>query len=257
MTTRSGRRSHEEKGNLGMTEIGIADLVKTMIEDRKVREAQWEAEQRGLREAADLERAQMREQMEMLRQFVGETRSADETRTASHTGSRTSHEGEVKLVKLSNQDDIKAYLTTFERADETRTASHTGSRTSHEGEVKLVKLSNQDDIKAYLTTFERVMRAYEVKEERWAVKLAPQLTGKAQQAYAAMSTEHAGDYEALKDAILRRYDISEETYRQRFKAATKKEDEVVSELAVWLNDLLQKWTKTCTSADEVRDRSSY
>ena len=59
MTTRSGRRYHEEKGNIGMTEI--ADLVKTMIEDRKVREAQFEAEQRRLREAADLERAQMRE----------------------------------------------------------------------------------------------------------------------------------------------------------------------------------------------------
>ena len=140
------------------------------------------------------------------------------------------------------------------RAVETRTASHTGSRTPHEGEVKLVKLSDQDDIEAYLTTFERVMRAYEVKEERWAVKLAPQLTGKAQLAYAAMSTEQAGDYEALKEAILRRYDISEETYRQRFRAAVKKEDEVVSELAVRLNDLLQKWTKTCTSADEVRDR---
>ena len=52
MTTRSGRRYHEEKGNIGMTEI--ADLVKTMIEDRKVREAQFEAEQRRLREAADL-----------------------------------------------------------------------------------------------------------------------------------------------------------------------------------------------------------
>ena len=214
MTTRSGRRYHEEKGNLGITEIGIADLVKTMIEDHKVREAQWEEEQRRLRKAADLERAQMREQMEMLRQFVGETRRADETRTVSHTGSRTSHEGEVKLVKLSDQDDIEAHL----------------------------------------TTFERVMRAYEVKEERWAVKLAPQLTGKAQQAYAAMSTEQAGDYEALKKAILRRYDTSEETYRQRFRAATKKEDEVVSELAVRLNDLLQKWTKTCMSADEVRDR---
>ena len=84
--------------------------MKTMIEDRKVREAQWEAEQRRLREAADLERAQMREQMEILRQFVGDTRRADETRTASHTGSRTSHEGEVKLVKLSDQDDIRSSL---------------------------------------------------------------------------------------------------------------------------------------------------
>ena len=93
------------------------------------REAQWEAEQRRLREAADLERVQMREQMEMLQQFVGETQRADETRTASDTGSRTPHEGEVKLVQLSDQDDIEAYL----------------------------------------TIFERVMRAYEVKEERWAM----------------------------------------------------------------------------------------
>ena len=29
---------------------------------------------------------------------------------------------------------------------------------------------------------------------------------------------------------------------------------MVSELAVKLNDLLQKWTKTCTSADKVLDQ---
>ena len=77
------------------------------------------------------------------------------------------------------------------------------AKASHEGEAKLMKLSDQDDVEAYLTTLERIMRAYEVKEERWAVKLAPQLTGKVQQAYAAMSTEDAGDYQALKEAILR------------------------------------------------------
>ena len=41
------------------------------------------------------------------------------------------------------------------------------------------------------------------------VKLAPQLTRKAQQAYAAMKREDVGRYE--KEAILRRYNISEET----------------------------------------------
>ena len=52
------------------------------------------------------------------------------------------------------------------------------------------------------------MRIYEVPEDRRAVRLAPQLTGKAQSAYAAMGA----DYWALKEAILRRYDISEDTY---------------------------------------------
>ena len=97
------------------------------------------------------------------------------------------------------------------------------------------------------------MRAYEVKENRWAVKLAPQLTGKAQQAYAAMRAEDAGTYQLLKEAILRRYDILDETYRQRFRETVKKEDETVSELAVRLDDLLQKWTKDCKTVAEVRD----
>ena len=64
-----------------------------------------------------------------------------------------------------------------------------------------------------------------------------------------MSTEHAEEAGKGADMI-----YIEETYRQRFRAPAKKEDEVVSELAVRLNDLLQKWTKICTSADEVRDR---
>lgn len=66
-----------------------------------------------------------------------------------------------------------------------------------------MKLTKEDDIEAYLTTFERLMVAYEVKKERWAFRLAPQLVGKAQQAYAGMSVADAGDYEKLKAAILR------------------------------------------------------
>eukprot|EP00731_Ephydatia_muelleri_P012036 Em0006g930a len=134
--------------------------------------------------------------------------------------------------------------------EETRTNVSQGSK---EGEVKLVKLTVQDDIGSYLIMFERVMRAYEVKENWSAVKLAPQLTGKAQQAYAAMRAEDAGTYKLLKEAILRRYDISDETYRQRFREMVKKEDKTVSELAVRLDDLLQKWTKDCKTVAEVRD----
>eukprot|EP00731_Ephydatia_muelleri_P020019 Em0012g844a len=77
--------------------------------------------------------------------------------------------------------------------------------------------------------------------------------GKAQQAYAAMRAEDAGTYQLLKEVILRRYDILDETYRQRFRETVKKEDETVSELAVRLDDLLQKWTKDCKTVAEVRD----
>ena len=69
--------------------------------------------------------------------------------------------------------------------------------------MKLTRLSDSDNIEAYLTTFERIMEAHEVSRDRWSFKLAPQLTGKAQEAYAALPPHDARSYEAVKVAILR------------------------------------------------------
>lgn len=69
--------------------------------------------------------------------------------------------------------------------------------------MKVAKLMESDDIEAYLTTFERQMRAYKIPRGRWSFKLAPQLVGKAQKAYAAMGADESTDYDKLKEAILK------------------------------------------------------
>ena len=56
------------------------------------------------------------------------------------------------------------------------------------------KLTEADDIEAYLTTFERLVTSEKLEQHHWAFKLAPYLTGKAQQAYAALSNEEAANY---------------------------------------------------------------
>ena len=117
--------------------------------------------------------------------------------------------------------------------------------------LKLTKLGESDDIEAFLTTFERMMVAYGVDKAQWVYRLAPQLTGKAQQAYAAMPTEEAGRYDDVKAAVLRRYNINAETYRQRFREARLKEGETNRELATRLLDLANKWMKECTSVKDV------
>ena len=87
-----------------------------------------------------------------------------------------------------------------------------------------------------------------------AFRLAPQLTRRAQQAYAAMRNADAQDYQRVKEAILRCYNISEETYRQRFRSAWRKDGESYTELAVRLEDLVHKWTSGCTSMEEILEK---
>ena len=49
------------------------------------------------------------------------------------------------------------------------------------------------------------MAAHAIPEEKWALKLAAYLTGKAQLAYAGLCIEDSKDYQEVKAAILRRY----------------------------------------------------
>ena len=106
--------------------------------------------------------------------------------------------------------------------------------------LRITKLTDEDDVKAYMTTFERQMSAHEIEKEQWSFKLAPYLTGRAWQAYAALEAEVAKDYERLKAEILWRYDINEETYRQQFRAASRKPEESYCELVIRMQDLQKK-----------------
>ena len=118
---------------------------------------------------------------------------------------------------------------------------------------KLTRLTDADDIESFLTTFERLMQVYEIDSARWAFTLAPQLTGKAQQVYAALSSDEAQDYNKVKAAILCRYNINDETYRRRFRGLKFKQGHTPTEIATRLQDLASKWLRDCTTADEVRD----
>ena len=124
-------------------------------------------------------------------------------------------EEEATRRQRETKDQLKLFQYLIEGIDKQATAAAT--REEKNRDVKVANLTDDDDIEAYLTTFERLMVAYKIPQRRWAFKLASQLVGKAQQAYAAMSTEDSANYMQLKQAILRRYNIMEESYRQRFR----------------------------------------
>ena len=47
-------------------------------------------------------------------------------------------------------------------------------RSQTQGELRLTKLTETEDIESYLTTFEGMMEVHGIEEDRWAFRLAPQ-----------------------------------------------------------------------------------
>ena len=94
--------------------------------------------------------------------------------------------------------------------------------------LKLTKLSETDDIEAFLTTFKTAVEAHGMERDKHAAILAPQLTGKARLAFAAINDEDARDYDRVKAATFQCYDINEETYRRRFRGVQPKENETAN-----------------------------
>ena len=159
---------------------------------------------------------------------------------------RQEHDAEERMRGMREQIDMLQRIVSERHTTTPR-------RNSDQETLRLTRLTEQDDIEAYLLTFERMMQAYEIDRARWTFKLAPQLTGKAQQAYAALSADEATDYNALRTAILRRYNINEETYRRQFRSAELRKGETPRELVTRLTDLARKWSKDCSTFDELLD----
>ena len=200
----------------------LQQVLQLLMEDRRQREEEIAAERRQREEDIARERRQREE------------------------------ETERRLREM--QQHVDSLLQVVGRTQEARGGHSLGAGSSHgDKEAKVSKLSDEDDIEAYLTTFERMMVAYGVPKDRWVFKVAPQLTGKAQQAYAAMAAEDTGDYDQLKAAIFQRYSITEETYRVRFRSVARAREESYTEMATRVMDLARKWTRKCTDADSVRE----
>ncbi|XP_041842519.1 uncharacterized protein LOC121640703 [Melanotaenia boesemani] len=115
-----------------------------------------------------------------------------------------------------------------------------GQMSSHH-EPRLEKLTDNDDIEHFLITFERMALAYRWQKSDWVFRLIPLLTGRARGAYVHMAINDSLDYNKVKAAILSKFDINPETYRQRFRSTEVNSDESPKELYARLKELYGKW----------------
>ena len=71
----------------------------------------------------------------------------------------------------------------------------------------------KDDMDTYLQRYERFAKAQKWKNDELVVNLSPLLTGKGLEVYTSMPDDDVDNYEQLKIALLKRYQLTEEGFR--------------------------------------------
>ncbi|KAG6923109.1 zinc finger and SCAN domain containing 2 [Chelydra serpentina] len=107
----------------------------------------------------------------------------------------------------------------------------------------LLELTPDDDIEAYLASFEQVAEACQWPRGEWVTRLVPALSGKARQAVSNLDARDAGDYVKVKAAVLQRCDVGMETQRQRFRQFRYQEAEGPRAVFCRLWELSHRWLK--------------
>ncbi|XP_041435978.1 uncharacterized protein LOC121399407 [Xenopus laevis] len=110
----------------------------------------------------------------------------------------------------------------------------------------------QDSIDAFLETFEIMCRTHNITEEDWPRILSGKLTGRASATFRALSDEQRLDYEEIKQALLIRYAITPEFYRQTFRSLLKTTQDTYLEFGNKLSRALDQWIKG-TGAETMED----
>lgn len=117
-------------------------------------------------------------------------------------------------------------------------------------------VDGKDDLDSYLQRFERFAMINKWDAGSWATSLSALLTGKALDVYSRLSDDDAMDYKQLKEALLKRYDLTEDGFRVKFRDSRPEKGESPEQFVVRLKSYLSRWvelSKTEKSYDELGD----
>ena len=100
---------------------------------------------------------------------------------------------------------------------------------------------DKDDMDAFLERFERFAVNQSWPEEQWAVSLSPLLTGKGLQVYSSIPATEANDFKGLKTALLKRYQLTEDGFRNNFRTSIPESGETVFQFVARLSRYFKRW----------------
>ncbi|KAI7806491.1 hypothetical protein IRJ41_006936, partial [Triplophysa rosa] len=223
----------------GGTSEQIATMLQTFLHSQQQREERLEKET----QRHDLKYKMLQHQFVQLQtevQLERQERLANGVSSVRDNVTSVARDGISAPVVRPRVQQTQSDTTTAAGADGAASGSQHYALTTFNN-PKMLPWSSDEDIEHYLTTFERIAQACKWPRQEWVLHLLPLLSGSARAAYVAMEPSDSLNYDCVKQIILDKFEINQETFRQRFRACSLCEDETPREQYVRLKDLYEKW----------------
>ena len=240
---------------IGATKSHILNLIKDHcfendiideVEEKPIAETaeivrlklDFEREERRLAREAEkaLQDAQLAAQREQAQRAEAEAQKARDLRLAELKEARELRELELKAEQ--EKALLEAEKEAAAREHELKMASLGKHAPSDKActfdparNIRLVPPFQEKEVDKYFAHFEKVADSLNWPKESWVLLLQSVLVGKAQEIYGSLSVEQSSNYEHVKEAILKAYELVPEAYRQKFRNYLKYDSETHVEFA--------------------------
>ncbi|XP_077137774.1 uncharacterized protein LOC143803900 [Ranitomeya variabilis] len=104
-------------------------------------------------------------------------------------------------------------------------------------------MEKDTDLDTFLRGFEKTCRQYHLPHEQWAPYLTPGLRGKALEVFAGLPPELDANYEAIKEALIRKYNLTPEVYRRKFRNLQRGSTDSYADVVSTLRITFHQWIR--------------
>ena len=243
----------------GIVEVSVnVDVLKLkqleMEHQFKLKQLELEKEQKELeirerkeerereREMREQKEKEEREMIERKEKEERELQREKELREQELQREKEQKERELELREKEMQFQIKMKEIEMSNLSNTTTQSQSGANFFDATKnIRLVPKFQEKEIDKYFLHFEKIATSLKWPKENWTLLLQSVLIGKAREIFSALPLEDSNNYDLVKQAILKAYELVPEAYRQKFRNAKKLYDQTHVEFAREKEQLFERW----------------
>ena len=257
---------------IGATKSHILDLIKDHCVENDIID---EVEEKPIAETAEIVRLKLdfeREERRLAREEAQRAREeAQRAREAAEAEAQKARDAEkaareeardLRLAELKEARELRELELKAEQEKALLEAEKEAAAREHElkmaslgkhspsdkasafdpaRNIRLVPPFQEKEVDKYFAHFEKVADSLNWPKESWVLLLQSVLVGKAQEIYGSLSVEQSSNYEHVKEAILKAYELVPEAYRQKFRNYLKYDSKTHVEFAREKENLFNRW----------------